>query len=149
MTLKSGLTVPYGEISCAKTLGRRAFSTGLTPVPAARHQEIIPIKRTQPLLVGGGGLQREKAYKLCKKLQPGGPPKGNLPRSQPTNVAVTNVSGPGTTSVELFGDLHMVSKVLLMNDIWGTVTKACESLKPNKTEQHRPEGTAKPTVLVS
>lgn len=54
MTLKSGLTVPYREISRAKKLGKLAFSTVLTRVQAARHQEIIPVKRIQPLLAGGG-----------------------------------------------------------------------------------------------
>jgi hypothetical protein len=67
MTLKSGLTVPYREISCAKKLGKLAFPTVLTCVQAARHQEIIPTEQIQPLLTGekgGVGLRKESTYKL-------------------------------------------------------------------------------------
>jgi hypothetical protein len=71
----------------------------------------------------------------------------NFTFAHPTHMAVvTKGLGPCPTSCQFLGDLHMGSRMPLVNNTGETVgsnTKLREILKANKTKQNRPEGTAK------
>lgn len=73
----------------------------------------------------GRGAAKRKAHKLCQKLQHGGHQRAASPDHNPANMAVINTSGHCAASFKLFRDLHMGSRVLLMND--AKSTKLCDS----------------------
>lgn len=148
-TWKRGLAVPHQDLCGAKTSGELVLNAVLTCVRTARQNEMLPVTQTQPFLLGDRRRRTGHGHRVLRPVgalertahEPRTPHPGPAAEGWGPRPAARGPSEPRTWEAGC-----CLRKA--PGEAAGSGTKFRETLEANKTEQNRPEGTAKKLLFL-